>query len=141
VDSNPGCPICGERPTIDKLIEYDHFCGVGDAASEAGCVPTMTALELKKEVDAGNQPYLLDVREQSEHEFCNIGGHVIPLREIPSRARELETSREIIVYCRVGIRSASAVAYLRSQGFEKVWNLRGGIMAWVDDVDPSLPKY
>jgi molybdopterin/thiamine biosynthesis adenylyltransferase/rhodanese-related sulfurtransferase len=141
VDSNPGCPICGEHPTIDKLIEYDHFCGVGDDAPEGGSLPTITALELKKQINAGDQPYLLDVREQSEHEFCNIGGHVIPLREIPSRVGELESSRAIVVYCRVGIRSASAVAYLRSQGFEKVWNLRGGIMAWVDDVDASLPKY
>jgi len=141
VDRHPGCPVCGEHPVIDKLIEYDHFCGVSGDAPDAGSVPTITALELKKRIDGGAPPYLLDVREQSEHQFCNIGGHVVPLREIPSRIRELETSEEIVVYCRVGIRSASAVAYLRTQGFGKIWNLRGGIMAWADDVDPSLPKY
>ena len=141
VDRHPGCPVCGEHPVIDELIEYDHFCGVSGDAPDAGSVPTITALELKKRIDGGDPPYLLDVREQSEHQFCNIGGHVVPLREIPSRIRELETSEEIVVYCRVGIRSASAVAYLRAQGFGKIWNLRGGIMAWADDVDPSLPKY
>jgi adenylyltransferase/sulfurtransferase len=87
VDRNPDCPICGEHPTIDELIEYDHFCGVGGEATDTGSVPTITALELKKRIDAGNRPYLLDVRERSEHEFCNIGGDVMPLREIPSRIR------------------------------------------------------
>jgi adenylyltransferase/sulfurtransferase len=83
----------------------------------------------------------LDVRELHEYQICNINGHLIPLGELPSRVSELDSAREIVAHCRSGVRSANAVAFLRQAGFRKVWNLRGGILAWSDEVDPSVPKY
>ena len=84
---------------------------------------------------------LIDVREPHEYQICNIGGHLIPLGELPNRVNELDTSREIVAHCRSGVRSAKAVNFLRQAGFKKVHNLAGGILAWADRVDPSMPKY
>jgi adenylyltransferase/sulfurtransferase len=92
-------------------------------------------------MDEGEEPYLIDVREPYEHDICNLGGHLIPLRSVPSHVDDLDSAKDIVVYCRSGIRSASVVDFLRQAGFRNVWNLRGGILAWSDDVDPSVPKY
>ncbi|MDH3215965.1 MAG: molybdopterin-synthase adenylyltransferase MoeB [Candidatus Krumholzibacteria bacterium] len=139
---NPDCPICGDHPTIRHLIDYDEFCGVGKADATADvAVPEMTPKELDRKMKSGVQPLLLDVREPHEREICSLGGRLIPLSEIPTLAHELDGQREIVVYCRSGVRSASAVFYLRQAGFQKVWNLRGGILAWSDDVDPTVAKY
>jgi sulfur-carrier protein adenylyltransferase/sulfurtransferase len=97
--------------------------------------------ELKKRLDRGDDIYVLDVREPHEYDICNIGGHLIPLGELPNRVNELDTSKEIIAHCRSGMRSAKAVNFLRQAGFKKVHNLAGGILAWADRVDPSMPKY
>ena len=97
--------------------------------------------ELKKRLDRGDDIYVLDVREPHEYDICNIGGHLIPLGELPNRVNELDTSKEIIAHCRSGVRSAKAVNFLRQAGFKKVHNLAGGILAWADRVDPSMPKY
>ena len=97
--------------------------------------------ELKKRLDRGDDIYVLDVREPHEYDICNIGGHLIPLGELPNRVNELDTSKEIVAHCRSGMRSAKAVNFLRQAGFKKVHNLAGGILAWADRVDPSMPKY
>jgi adenylyltransferase/sulfurtransferase len=142
IHKNPDCPICGMNPTIDHLIDYDEFCGIrGEETESTVKVPELTPKELKQKLDSADTPFILDVREPHEREICDIGGHLIPVGEIPARAHELDSAKEIVVYCRSGIRSATAVEFLRQAGFRKVWNLRGGILAWSEDVDPSVPKY
>ena len=85
--------------------------------------------------------FILDVREPHEYQICNLNGHLIPLRDLPQRVNELDSAREIVAHCRSGKRSADAVAFLQQAGFRKIWNLKGGILAWSDEVDPSVPKY
>jgi adenylyltransferase/sulfurtransferase len=97
--------------------------------------------ELKKRLDAGEDLFVLDVREPHEYQICNIGGHLIPLGDLPKRVSELDSSQEIVAHCRSGVRSAKAVDFLRQAGFKKVHNLAGGILAWADRVDPKMPKY
>jgi molybdopterin/thiamine biosynthesis adenylyltransferase/rhodanese-related sulfurtransferase len=139
---NPECPVCGTNPTIRELIDYQEFCGIrGEETPASSDVPEISAEELKAKLDAGDDVFMLDVREPHEYQICNLGGHVIPLGELPARMNELDPSREIVAYCRSGARSAKAVALLRQAGFTKVKNLAGGILAWSDKVDPSVPKY
>ena len=141
---NPDCPVCGERPTITKLIDYAEFCGVRgeETASPAQAgVPEIAPRELKARLDRGDDLFVLDVREPHEYQICNLGGHLIPLGELSRRVNELDSSREIVAHCRSGKRSAEAVEFLRSAGFRKVLNLKGGILAWSDEVDASVPKY
>ena len=104
-------------------------------------VPEMQVEELKQKLDAGEDLYILDVREPHEYQICNIGGHLIPLGDLPKRVSELDSSREIVAHCRSGVRSAKAVNFLKQAGFKKVRNLAGGILAWADRVDTSMPKY
>ena len=141
---NPECPVCGEHPTITKLIDYAEFCGVRgeEAANPAqNTVPEIAPRELKARLDRGDDLFVLDVREPHEYQICNLGGHLIPLGELSRRVHELDSSREIVAHCRSGKRSAEAVEFLRSAGFRKVLNLKGGILAWSDEVDASVPKY
>jgi len=141
---NPECPACGGHPTITKLIDYAEFCGVrGEEAASATqtTVPEIAPRELKSRLDRGDDLFILDVREPHEYQICNLGGHLIPLGELSRRVNELDSSREIVAHCRSGKRSAEAVEFLRSAGFRKVLNLKGGILAWSDEVDPSVPKY
>ena len=141
---NPECPACGGHPTVTKLIDYAEFCGVrGDEAASApqNTVPEIAPRELKSRLDRGDDLFILDVREPHEYQICNLGGHLIPLGELSRRVNELDSSREIVAHCRSGKRSAEAVEFLRSAGFRKVLNLKGGILAWSDEVDPSVPKY
>ena len=139
---DPSCPACGERPTLTKLADYEAFCGVrGEQSPASSGVPEVTAEQLKRELDAGEDLFVLDVREPHEHQICNLGGHLIPLGELPRRAHELDSSREIVAYCHVGVRSARAVAFLHGAGFRKVRNLAGGIRAWADRIDRTMPKY
>jgi adenylyltransferase/sulfurtransferase len=97
--------------------------------------------ELKRRLDAKEDLFVLDVREPHEYQICNIGGHLIPLNDLPNRVNELDSSREIVVHCKMGGRSAKAVAFLQQSGFKKVHNLAGGINAWAERVDPKVPKY
>jgi molybdopterin/thiamine biosynthesis adenylyltransferase/rhodanese-related sulfurtransferase len=140
---NAECPVCGDHPTVTRLIDYDQFCGI--RGEEAPVSPTtvaeITPRELKARLDRGDDLYILDVREPHEYQICNIGGHLIPLGEISHRVHELDSSREIVAHCRSGKRSAEAAEFLRKAGFRKIWNLKGGILAWSDEVDPSVPKY
>jgi molybdopterin/thiamine biosynthesis adenylyltransferase/rhodanese-related sulfurtransferase len=139
---NPDCPACGKHPTITKLIDYNEFCGIRgeEKAVETG-IPEMQVEELKRRLDAGENLFVLDVREPHEYQICNIGGHLIPLGDLPKRVNELDSSREIVAHCRSGVRSAKAVGFLQQAGFKKVHNLAGGILAWADRVDPKMPKY
>ena len=139
---NPECPACGNEPSIRELIDYNQFCGVrGEEAPVTVSVPEIQPVELKTKLDAGNDIFLLDVREPHEYQICNLGGYLIPLGDLPARMHELDSSREIVAHCRSGVRSAKAVTLLRQSGFGKVKNLAGGILAWSDQVDPTLPKY
>ncbi len=140
---NPDCPVCGDHRTITKLIDYEEFCGIRgeEAPAPNVTVPEIEPRELKARLDRGDDVFILDVREPHEYQICNINGHLIPLGDIPKRANELDSSRDIVVHCRSGKRSAEAVDFLRKAGFRKIWNLKGGILAWSDQVDPSVPKY
>ena len=139
---NRDCPVCGTHPTVTKLIDYDEFCGIrGEEKSVANAPTDMQVEELKRRLDAGDDIFVLDVREPHEHQICNIGGHLIPLNELPSRVHELDSSREIVAHCKMGGRSAKAVDFLRQAGFTKVHNLAGGINAWAERVDPKMAKY
>jgi sulfur-carrier protein adenylyltransferase/sulfurtransferase len=139
---NPDCPVCGKNPTIKKLIDYQEFCGIrGEEAPAQVTTSEMQVEELKQRLDRGDDLFVLDVREPHEYQICNIGGHLIPLGDLPRRVNELDTSKEIVAHCRSGVRSAKAVNFLRQAGFKKVHNLAGGILAWADRVDPNMPKY
>jgi sulfur-carrier protein adenylyltransferase/sulfurtransferase len=139
---NPDCPACGTHPTVTKLIDYNEFCGIrGEEKPVETGIPEMQVEELKRRLEAGEDLYVLDVREPHEYQICNIGGHLIPLGDLPKRVNELDSSREIVAHCRSGVRSAKAVGFLQQAGFKKVHNLAGGILAWADRVDPKMPKY
>src|SRR6202007_1005445 len=140
---NPTCPVCGDHPTIHELVDYEEFCGIRgeEFVPVTTGIPEITPRELKARLDRGDDLFILDVREPHEYQICNLQGHLIPLGELPKRASELDSSREIVAHCRSGKRSADAVQFLQQAGFRKIWNLKGGILAWSDEVDPSVPKY
>jgi adenylyltransferase/sulfurtransferase len=140
---NPNCSICGPNRTIHELIDYEEFCGIRGEETPANTagIPEITSRELKARLDRGDDLFILDVRETHEYQICNLNGHLIPLGELTARVHELDSSREIVAHCRSGVRSANAVQFLKQAGFRKIWNLKGGILAWSDEVDPSVPKY
>jgi molybdopterin/thiamine biosynthesis adenylyltransferase/rhodanese-related sulfurtransferase len=144
---DPDCPVCGTHPTVTKLIDYDQFCGIVPAAQDHSAGATVSAteitpVELKKKLDAGETPFILDVREPNEYQINKIpGSTLIPLGELPRRYQELPKDRQIVAHCKMGGRSAKAQDYLKTVGFSDVLNLKGGILAWIDTVDPSQPKY
>jgi molybdopterin/thiamine biosynthesis adenylyltransferase/rhodanese-related sulfurtransferase len=140
---NPECPVCGEHPTVTKLIDYVEFCGIRgeEAPVTTTNLPEITPRDLKTRLDRGDELFILDVRETHEYQICNLNGHLIPLGELARRVHELDSSREIVAHCRTGKRSGDAVDFLRKAGFKKIWNLKGGILAWSDEVDPTVPKY
>jgi adenylyltransferase/sulfurtransferase len=148
---DPECPVCGENPTVTALIDYEQFCGLRPEPAQAaqtqstGAVVNdweITPVDLKKKLDAGEEPFVLDVREPNEYQINRIpGSTLIPLGELPRRYQELPRDREIVAQCKMGGRSAKAMDFLKSVGFTNVKNLRGGILEWIDKVDPSQPKY
>jgi len=139
---NADCPVCGSNRTINELIDYQQFCGIrGEEAPATTALPEIQPEELKRRLDAGEDIFVLDVREPHEYQICNLNGHLIPLGDLPKRMNELDSSREIVAHCRSGVRSGKAVDFLRQAGFRKVKNLSGGILAWADKVDPRMPKY
>jgi molybdopterin/thiamine biosynthesis adenylyltransferase/rhodanese-related sulfurtransferase len=144
VRKNPECPVCGANPTVKELIDYNQFCGIrGEEAvtSASAKIPEIQPEELKRRLDAKEDIFVLDVREPNEYQIVNINGHLIPLGDLPTRIHELDSSREIVVHCKSGARSAKAVDFLRQSGFKRAANLTGGILAWADRIDTSLPKY
>jgi adenylyltransferase/sulfurtransferase len=141
---NPDCPVCGTHPTVTKLIDYQQFCGIipeQKAAPVQNGIPQITPVELKRRLDAGEDVFVLDVREPHEYQIVNIGAPLIPLGELPNRLGELDPNREIVIHCKTGGRSQRAAELLQKSGFKNVTNLAGGITAWATDVDPKLPKY
>jgi sulfur-carrier protein adenylyltransferase/sulfurtransferase len=142
---NPDCPVCGTHPTVTKLIDYQQFCGIPHQETKPVAESNeweIDAVELKAKMDRGDKFVLIDVREPHEYQICRIpGSRLIPLGEIPKRVNELNSADDIVVHCKMGGRSAKAVEFLKQSGFRKVKNMKGGILAWSDKVDPSVPKY
>jgi adenylyltransferase/sulfurtransferase len=140
---NPECPVCGDHPTITKLIDYQEFCGIPNQTHEEKPMEgDIEPTEVKAKIDRGDRFVLIDVREPHEYQICNIPqAKLIPLGDLPKRVNELDSSVEIVAQCRSGVRSGKACDFLRQAGFKKVKNLTGGILAWSDQVDPSVPKY
>ena len=142
---DPKCPICGENPTIKELIDYEQFCGIPQAAAVEAAeepIPVISVQELKRKLDAKEKFELVDVREPFEYDICRIpGSKLIPLGELASRMSELDSADEIVLQCKTGGRSGKALKLLREAGFTKLDNLEGGITAWADEIDPSMPKY
>jgi adenylyltransferase/sulfurtransferase len=140
---DPECPVCGDNPTVKELIDYDAFCGITPTHADSSMqIPEITVEQLKARLDRGEAINILDVREPNEFQICRIeGATLIPLGQLGSRLNELDPSKELIVHCKMGGRSARAVAFMRQHGFDKAYNLAGGILAWIDRVDPSQSKY
>jgi adenylyltransferase/sulfurtransferase len=153
---DPDCPVCGTHPTVTTLIDYEQFCGITPAVAEKGVgaplaskerspdpvLTELTSLELKQRLDRGEKLTIVDVREPNELQINRIPGSLhIPLGDIPKRYNELDPDAELIMQCKSGARSAKAADFLRSVGFKHVLNLKGGILDWIDKVDPSQPKY
>jgi len=146
---NPECPVCGANPTVTQLIDYNQFCGISaeparDAPIKNG-IPQISVKELKARLDkkeANNDNFLLlDVREPYEFQIAQIGGKLIPQNDVQARLSELNPEQEILVHCRSGARSQKIAELLKANGFHKVSNVAGGILAWSDEIDPSVQKY
>ena len=142
---NPECPVCGTHPTVTQLIDYQQFCGIVPATKEEiavkNGVPQITVAELKRRIDAGEDVFILDVREPFEYQIANIGGKLIPQGEVPQRLAEIDRDREIVVQCKSGGRSQRIAEFLKQSGYPDVVNLAGGILAWSSEIDATVPKY
>ncbi len=145
VRRNPKCPVCGEQPTVTKLIDYEQFCGMRGQESPAPAAASgneISVEELKQRLDRGENVFILDVRNPEEIQICRLASSiVIPLPQLPQRFGELDRNREIIVHCKSGMRSQKAIQFLRQQGFTRLKNLTGGILAWADRIDKTMLKY
>ncbi len=141
---DPRCPVCGENPTIKELIDYEEFCGLrAEPQARESRLEEITATELKRRIDRGDDIQIIDVREPHEYEIARIPGtKLIPLSQIVNRLNEIDPSRETICHCKGGVRSAKAIDALNRAGFPgRLINLKGGITAWSNDVDPTVPTY
>ncbi|MCI0377041.1 MAG: molybdopterin-synthase adenylyltransferase MoeB [Gemmataceae bacterium] len=144
VRRNPHCPMCGDNPTIKQLIDYEQFCGVRgqEAAPAAATGEEITVEELQQLARQGNNVFILDVRNPEEFQICRIPGSVLlPLPQLPQRFGELDKNKDMVVHCKSGMRSAKAIQFLKQQGFTKLKNLKGGILAWADKIDRTMAKY
>jgi adenylyltransferase/sulfurtransferase len=145
VRKDPECPLCGKNPTIQSLIDYEAFCGVvSDEAQQAAAGSTILATELKAKRDAGEDFLLVDVREPAEYEIVKIPDSVlIPKGDIlnGSALAQLPQDKQIVLYCKSGIRSAEALAAVKAAGLANSVHVQGGVLAWAAQVDPSLPTY
>jgi adenylyltransferase/sulfurtransferase len=137
------CPVCGDHPTVTKLIDYQQFCGIPQHVPEPEFVEgDVTPIEVKAKLDRGDKFQFIDVREPHEYQICSIPGtKLIPLGELPKRLNELDPNVELVAHCKSGVRSGKAIDLLKQSGFKKLRNMKGGILAWSDQVDPSVPKY
>ena len=140
---NPECPICGDHRTITKLIDYQEFCGIPRHAPEPVVdLSEVDPVTVKAKFDAGDKFTLIDVRETHEYQICRIpGSRLIPLGDLPNQLSTLDPGADYIMQCKSGMRSGKATDFLRQAGFKNVRNMKGGILAWSDKVDPSVPKY
>jgi adenylyltransferase/sulfurtransferase len=138
---DPKCPLCGENPTIKELQDYVAFCGTGRGEGEEA-VEEITARELKRRRDAGEALEVIDVRDPHEWEICRIPGtRLVPLGSLSEHLHEFDSSKTYVMHCKSGVRSAKAIGQLRKAGFRKLLNLKGGILAWSREVDPTVPTY
>ena len=138
------CPVCGTQPTVRQLVDYKQFCGIHPVPPDTGASGSdeITAVELKRRLDGGEDLVIVDVREPQEYQINRIRGSILmPLAEVPKRYHELDPGRELVMQCKLGVRSLKAAAFLRSVGFKSVRSLKGGILEWIDKVDPAQPKY
>jgi adenylyltransferase/sulfurtransferase len=141
---DPECPLCGENPTLTRLIDYEQFCGVNAEPTSSAINPDeVTVQEMKRALD---DPKLgikvIDVRDPDEYEIAHVNGvPQIPLGALPQRFTELDPNQQIYLHCKSGIRSMKAVKFLKEQGFKYVKSVKGGITAWSDEIDPGVPKY
>jgi adenylyltransferase/sulfurtransferase len=140
---DPDCAVCGDNPSILELRAYEGYCESSPLRlASADPKPDMTVHELKDRMDRQIAPVVIDVREKHEREICSIPGTLhIPSAQLAGRLSEFDRSQEIVVHCRSGGRSGRAVAMMREKGFENARNLKGGVIAWVTEIDPSQPKY
>ena len=142
---NPECPVCGDNPTVTELIDYEHFCGIVPETKEdksmKNGIPQLSVKELKQRIDAGEDVFILDVREPYEYQIAQIGGKLIPQNDVPQRLADIPRDREIVVQCRSGAHSQRIAEFLKQSGYPKVVNLAGGILAWADEIDPKVQKY
>ncbi len=139
---DPACPVCGEHPTVRELIDYEEFCGVRPHDVQTAGETDISPEELKARLDRGEEVFILDVREQQEYQINRIpGSTLIPLGELPQRVHELDSAQEIIVHCKTGPRALKAAEFLRGAGFKRVRNLTRGITGWIENVDPTQPRY
>jgi adenylyltransferase/sulfurtransferase len=138
---DPRCPACGTRE-LTKLIDYEQFCGIRGQADEPGGIPTITPAELERRRRSGDDFDLVDVRETHEWQIGRIeGARLAPLSSFADALRTLDSARDVVVYCKSGVRSARAVKALQQAGFRRVWNLEGGILRWSEEIDPTVPRY
>jgi len=138
------CPVCGDKPVLRELIDYQAFCGFAKADEQPSAAggAEMDVTELKAKLDGGERVVLIDVREPHEYQICRLpGAALIPLDRLPGRLGELDPSAELVAFCRTGDRGAKAAALLTGAGFRRARNLRGGIVAWSERIDPAFPKY
>ena len=139
---NPECPVCGEHRTITRLIDYQQFCGIPQTRETKVTENEIDVAEVKAKLDRGDHFVLIDVREPHEYRICNIpAARLIPLGDFPKHVHEFDPNADIVIHCRSGVRSAKACGILRQAGFQHVRNMKGGILAWTDKVDPRMPKY
>ena len=139
---DPKCPICGDNPTITELIDYEEFCGIGLEPDDPHQHPDEVTVQQMKEALAGNDIAVIDVREHDEAEIAKIDGvPMIPLSELPQRFTELDPNQTIYLHCKMGTRSLKAVDFLKQQGFKYCRSVAGGINAWAEEIDPSVPRY
>ena len=140
---NPQCPICGENKSIHQLIDYEVFCGLSFPSSSEVKLEEITAPELKRQIDLGKNIQIIDVRDSNEYAIARIpNSKLIPLNQIVERSKEIDPNLTAVLHCKGGIRSAKAINALKENGFTgTLINLRGGILAWSNEVDPSVPKY
>jgi adenylyltransferase/sulfurtransferase len=141
---DPNCRVCGENATIKELIDYEEFCGLRSQPQPAATgIEEISATELKQRLDRGQDVQIIDVRETFEYEIARIPGTtLIPLGQVVTRMNEIDPSRETVMHCKAGVRSAKAIAALKQAGFPgRLINLKGGITAWSDEVDPTVAKY
>lgn len=135
-------PISGSNPTIKGLVDYEEFCGLNVKENGKNSVREITVQELKRWADSGTDYQLIDVREPYEYEIVNLGGELIPLKTIEESIDKIRSNKKVVIHCRSGARSAKAIETLeRKYGFSNLYNLKGGVLAWADEIDPSLPKY
>ena len=138
---DPRCPACGTRE-ITQLVDYEQFCGIRGAEDETAGVPALTPSDLAARLKRGEDLDLVDVREPHEWDICRIeGARLAPLSSFAEALRTMDSARDVVLYCKSGVRSAKAARQLQAAGFKRVWNLAGGILRWSEEIDPSIPRY